>query len=219
VGPVIGRLPSAPPGSAPAPAPAPGNRNGDRPQQSGPGRSRPHRLRASLVVIAALAAVGAAAGAAFALAASGDYQSHAYVLVSPPPTLADNGSAVGLAHAYARVALEEGVVGEALTARGLSTAADYPGRSLSVSTSPDAPLIEIVGRAPTAGAATALADTASRAFVGYLRQVGRNTGYQLTLLSPATAAEAPGSPGMALSVTVGAAAGGVLGAGWRLLRA
>jgi hypothetical protein len=169
-------------------------------------------------VIAALGAVGGSAGAGYALAAEDEYVARAYVLVSGPPAASDNGSAVGLALAYARVALQRPVVGRALAARGFA-ATGAVDRNLSVGTSPDAPIIEIVGHAPTAAAAVMLADTASRAFVSYLARVGRDTGYRLTLLTPATSADAPDAPGLGLSIAVGAAAGGLLGAAWRLLRA
>jgi capsular polysaccharide biosynthesis protein len=170
-------------------------------------------------VIAALTAAGAAAGAGFALTARGEYQSHAYVLVAAPPGLSDNGSAVGLAHAYARVARERAVVGPALAARRLPTATADLDTALSVTTSPDAPIIEITGHAATAATATTLTDAASRAFVEYVDQVGQDTGYRPILLSPAATADLSGAPGLALSLAVGAAAGGALGGGWRLLRA
>ncbi len=200
------------------PASAAANPNGDRPDGGRPDGA-PRRSPRTLLVIGALAALGAAGGAAFALTADDQYRSPAYVLVSAPPGVTDNGSAVGLAHAYAKVALQQAVVGPALSARGLPWSDEYLRTSLTVSTSPDAPIVEIVGRAPTAATATELADLASRAFVEYLDRVGRDTGYHLTLLSPAGAAQAPGSPGVALSLAVGAIAGGVLGTGWRLLRA
>jgi capsular polysaccharide biosynthesis protein len=175
-------------------------------------------VRSALVSVAAVAALGAAAGAAFAAIGGGEYQSHAYVLVSAPAAVADNGSAVGLAHAYARVALQPAVVGPAVAARGFPSSADGLRHWLAVSTSPDAPIIEITGRSGTAAQATALADAASRAFVRYLDRVGRLTGYQLTLLSAADSAEAPRALGVPLGLAVGAIAGGTLGAGWRLLR-
>jgi capsular polysaccharide biosynthesis protein len=196
----------------------PANPNGDRPEGDRPdGARRP--FPRTLLVIGALVALGATGGVAFALTASDEYRAPAFVLVSAPPGVADNGSAVGLAHAYARVALQQAVVGPALAVRGLPWSDDYLRRSLTVNTSPDAPIVEIVGHAPSAAGATELADLASRAFVDYLDQVGRDTGYHLTLLSPAGAAQAPGSPGVPLSLAVGAVAGAALGTGWRLLRA
>jgi capsular polysaccharide biosynthesis protein len=203
--------PANPPEVAPAARP---RLNGGRPA---PPRRRPWRSTAA--ALAGLAAVGAAAGAGYALTAEDRYLSRAYVLVSAPAAVADNGSAVGLAHAYARVALQQPVVGRALAARGLAPSTDAVRRSLSVGTSPDAPIIEIDGHAGTAAESVELADTASRAFVSYLAGVGRDTGYRLTLLAPAASADAPDAPGLPLSIAVGAAAGGLLGAGWRLLRA
>jgi capsular polysaccharide biosynthesis protein len=199
------------PGAAAGPAGEP-SLNGERPE-------RPRRpLPRTAIVVGALTVLGAAAGALYAVSAGGSYQSHAYVLVSAPPATADNGSAVGLAHAYAKVALQPAVVGPALAAGRLpSTAADVR-RRLTTATSPDAPVIEIVGRAPNAAQARALADTASRAFVDYLDRVGRQTGYRVTLLSAAGPADAPRAPGVPAGLAGGALVGSALGAGWRLLR-
>lgn len=203
------------PAGSPAGQPGAANLNGARAVP--PGRGVAWR-RATLVVVAALTAAGAAVGAGFALSAGGDYQSHAYVLVASPAGLADNGSAVGLAHAYARVARERAVVGPAVAARRLPASTADLDRALSVATSPDAPIIEITGHAANAAVATALTDAASRAFVGYVNRVGQDTGYQPILLSVAGPADVPTAPGLALSIAVGAAAGGALGTGWRLLR-
>ncbi|MFD7922846.1 lipopolysaccharide biosynthesis protein [Streptomyces sp. NPDC059740] len=154
------------------------------------------------------AALGAAAGAGYATQAEPRYAATSYVVVTPAKD-AEPGTALGFAQAYGRLVTDPVVLKGARSAPGLP---DGPLRGhVESQTSPDAPMIEIVGTAAQPAQAANVANAVARSLADAARTSAQQTGARLTLLSPALRPDVPVSPTPALALGVGACAGGLVG--------
>ncbi|WP_369208681.1 hypothetical protein, partial [Streptomyces sp. PU-14G] len=154
------------------------------------------------------AVLGALAGAAYTTVAEPRYEASSYVLVSPGEH-ADAMSALGYAQAYGKIATDAVVLTSA------EAAFDLPRGALRAHvrarTSPDAPMVQITGSAPSAGDAADYADATAAALARTAKKSAGKTGVRLTVVSRAAATAGPVSPRAPLAVSVGASAGGLLG--------
>ncbi|MFD5320977.1 hypothetical protein [Streptomyces sp. NPDC127098] len=160
--------------------------------------------------------LGALLGAGYALLAEREYAASGYVVVRAAGE-ADPAAAVGLAQSYGRMATSEAVLDAAREEAG-GSAAELRGR-VRAATSPDAPVIEITGRAPGAEAAARAANAVARALIGYAAEAEPETAAELVELMPARAPATPVSPAPLLSLAVGTCAGALLGTVIQLARA
>jgi len=156
---------------------------------------------------AALVGLGALAGLIYALVSPPVYTARAYVVVvAQNPD--DSGSAISYAQAYSRIAVQGDVLGRAA---GGGAATTELRRQVRTSSSPDAPVIEVVGSARTADRAATLSNLVANSLVDTANERASDTRMRLSLLSQASPPADPTSPRLALDVAVGAAAGLLLG--------
>ena len=107
--------------------------------------------------------LGALLGGGYALLAEREYAASGYVVVRAVGET-DPAVAVGFAQSYGRMATSEAVL-DAARAEAGGSADELRGR-VRAATSPDAPVIEITGRAPRAEAAAGAANAVARALIG-----------------------------------------------------
>lgn len=155
---------------------------------------------------AALVGLGALSGLIYAVVSPPVYSARAYVVVVAQNP-ADTG-AVSYAQAYSRIAVQGDVLGRAA---GGGAAPTELRRQVRTSSSPDAPVIEVVGSARTAERAAALSNLVANSLVDTANERASDTRMRLSLLSPASPPAEPASPRLGLDVAVGAAAGLLLG--------
>ncbi|UNT00172.1 hypothetical protein MMF93_29725 [Streptomyces tubbatahanensis] len=189
---------AAPPRAGLPARPRVADRNGARPSRRVPG----------WWPLPVCAVLGALAGATYAAVAEPRYEASSYVLVSPGEH-AEATSALGYAQAYGKIATDAVVLTRA------EAAFELPRGELRshvrAGTSPDAPMVEITGSAPSAGDAADYADATAAALARTAKKAAGKTGVRLTVVSHATATAEPVSPRAPLAVAVGASAGGLLG--------
>ncbi|MEU4549673.1 Wzz/FepE/Etk N-terminal domain-containing protein [Nonomuraea dietziae] len=137
--------------------------------------------------------LGALAGLFYSLAREPVYSSDAYVVVVAE---GDPGRTANFAQAYARIAVQPGLI----------TSGEQAQRTLSASASPDAPLVRLTAIAPTAQEAVARADQASTALISYANMQATNTGVRLASFASASLPLAPSSPALLVNVGIGTAA-------------
>ncbi|MFC1443746.1 Wzz/FepE/Etk N-terminal domain-containing protein [Streptacidiphilus sp. N1-10] len=164
-------------------------------------------LRRCWPVLAAVP-LGAACGGAYALAAPVQYQANAYVMVVPQAT-GDSATAVNFAQAYGRVITQPEILLEASVSTGVPLAKLAP--LIQATTSPDAPMVQITGSAPTAARAAQEANAVARSLVTFGNAVTKQTRVQLITFAAAARPDAPSSPSHTLDVAVGGAAGLLIG--------
>ncbi|TDC22693.1 hypothetical protein E1265_15035 [Streptomyces sp. 8K308] len=152
--------------------------------------------------------LGALLGGGYTLLTEREYAASGYVVVRAVGEV-DPAVAVGFAQSYGRMVKSEAVLDAAREEAGGSVA-DLRGR-VWAATSPDAPVIEITGRAPGAEAAARAANAVARALIGYAAEAEPETAAELTELMPARAPTIPVSPAPLLSLAVGTCAGALLG--------
>ncbi|WP_052847465.1 hypothetical protein [Streptomyces avicenniae] len=167
-----------------------------------PGLGRPWGVPALGLTLGMAAGVGYAAGADREYAASG------YAVVAATEGTA-HAEAVGLAQSYGRLATSDAVLRTAHTDAGVDAAALRT--RVSAATSPDAPVIEITGRAPDAGDAARAANAVARALALYADAAEEATGTQVRQIAEAVAPAEPVTPRPVVSAAVGGCAGAVVG--------
>lgn len=150
-------------------------------------RGRPSLPAAVLVVLVLLgAAVGAFAGGLYGWSRPAQYAAHAFVLVAPTSGQTGDVTGTQLAAAFARVASDPAVAGPALHAQYLPSRPRDIASSVAASASPDAPLIDVTGKADNPGQSALVANTAAQALIDHVAKLGATPGYRTVLLTPAT---------------------------------
>lgn len=170
-----------------------------------------HRLLRQGVLLAVLVVLGLIGGAAYAVLKTPTYTAQAYVAVLASSSGADDTTAVKFAQAYGRIATEPVVLAQTTaTARGMS-----PGelrRQVRVTTSPDAPLVQLTGTAGDAKQAAGLANEVAQALISFGNGRSSQTGVRLATFAEASPPDGPSSPNAPLDLVVGATAGLLVGA-------
>lgn len=172
-------------------------------------------LRERWWLLGAAVVIGGCGGFVYAHLAPTTYSAAAYV-VAKPVTAANQQAtpdptvAVNFAQAFGRIITQDEVLGPA--ARSVS----YPGGDFAshvqATTSPDAPLIKVVGTAGSADQASAYANAVATSLVTFGNLESAQTGVSLASFSQATPPQGPSSPNGTLDVAVGAASGLLVGA-------
>ncbi|MDT4988353.1 MAG: hypothetical protein QOI74_2447 [Micromonosporaceae bacterium] len=153
-----------------------------------------------------LALIGGVAGAVYGAVKTPAYTAKAYVVAVGEP--GESITALNFAQAYGRIATSGPVVDKAAAALG----ADRTGlRQVTASTSPDAPVIEIVATGPGAKHTAAVANAMADALVAYGSARRTETRVGLAVLAAAATPKAPTSPKPPLELAVGAAGGLLIG--------
>jgi capsular polysaccharide biosynthesis protein len=169
-----------------------------------------HRLLRQGALLAALAVLGLIGGAAYAALKTPTYTAQAYVAVLASPQ-ADDATAVKFAQAYGRVATEPVVLAQTTaTARGMAPA-DLR-RQVRVTTSPDAPLVQLTGSAGDGKQAANLANEVAQALISFGNGRSNQTGVRLAIFAEASPPDDPSSPNPPLDLVIGATAGLLVGA-------
>ncbi len=172
-------------------------------------------LRQRWRLLAAAVVIGGCGGFAYAHLAPTTYAAPAYVVVKPRAVAnqqapADNTLAVNFAQAFGRIITQDDVMGPA--SRDVSYVGPDFAKHIQATTSPDAPLIKIVGTAPTPDKAAAYANAVVTSLVTYGNLEASQTGVTLASLSLATPPAGPSSPNGTMDIAVGAATGLLVGA-------
>ncbi|MET8682287.1 lipopolysaccharide biosynthesis protein [Streptomyces sp. NPDC004647] len=158
--------------------------------------------------LALSAVLGMLCGAAYGVLQTPQYTTTGYVVVAPEKA-ADPMTALGYAHAYGRVVTNSAVLGHAQEATG-KPAAELR-THIQAATSPDAPMIEIIGSDTRAEQSATNANEVARALTEYANASANSTGVRLSVLSKAPVPDAPTSPSAMIAAAVGTCAGGLLG--------
>jgi capsular polysaccharide biosynthesis protein len=173
-------------------------------------RRRPPLPSAVLVVLVLLgAAVTAFAGGLYGWSRPAQFAAHAFVLVAPTSGQTGDVSGTQLAAAFARVSNDPAVVGPALQQQNLPFHPRDIAGSVAAAASPDAPLIDVTGKAGNAGQSALVANTAAQALIDHVSALNATPGYRTVLLTPATVPDRPASS----PTLVYGLLGGVLGLG------
>lgn len=164
------------------------------------------RLVRRFGLLLALTVVGGAAGAVYGATKTPTYTAKSYVVAIGDA--ADPISALNFAQAYGRVA----TTGPVLALAGPKLGADRSGLdTVTASTSPDAPVIEITATGPNAQHTAAVANAVANALADLGNSRKADTHVSLALLAAATTPTKPSSPKPPLELAVGAAAGLLIG--------
>ncbi|MDT0380427.1 hypothetical protein RM572_16865 [Streptomyces sp. DSM 42041] len=158
---------------------------------------------------AACVLAGVLAGAAYGALSPARYTATSYVAVVPGKG-GDPVTALGFAQAYGRIATDTAVLAKAQQDGGVPVAALQDG--VEAVTSPDAPMIEITGSAPSAGEAAEMANAVARSLADVAGESAKDTGVELTAFSRARAPREASSPSPVLATAVGGSAGVLVGA-------
>ena len=154
--------------------------------------------------------VGVALGIASGILASNllppSYSSTSYLLVVPVQN-AEGGNAINYAQAYSRVATDQAVVEKALIDNGIPVEPSKIRQVVSVSTSPDAPLIEITARDPQPERAARLANVVAQGLSTYSKARADATGYRVEQFTPAVPPTRTSSPNRFLYNAIGISIG------------
>ncbi|MFI7598067.1 Wzz/FepE/Etk N-terminal domain-containing protein [Actinoplanes sp. NPDC049681] len=153
-----------------------------------------------------LTLVGGAAGATYAAMKTPTYTAKAYVVAIGEP--GESITALNFAQAYGRIATSGPVLAQAAARLG----GDRTGlSSVTASTSPDAPVVELTATGTSARHTTDLANAVAGALADYGSLRRSDTKVTLSMLAPATVPEKPTSPKPPLELAVGAAGGLLIG--------
>lgn len=153
--------------------------------------------------------LGGIGGVAYTLLTKPTYTASSTVVVTATPSTGDRRD-VSLAQALGRLANQPEIATAAAATVGLT--ADQVARSVRGRTSPDAPIIEITGDAPTAAKAAEVVNAVATGLVTFGTKNMAATGVTLSVLSAATPPLTAGSPSLTLDLAVGVGAGILLGA-------
>jgi hypothetical protein len=144
--------------------------------------------------------LGLLCGGTHALLADRAYAAVGHVLVSGPGEVATN-----YAQAYGRLATDGAVLAAARADAGVSVA-ELRGR-VRAATSPEVPVIEITGTAPSAAEAARAASAVAAALIAHGNDAAADTEARLSLLAPVSRHATPVSPSPTVSLATGACAG------------
>ena len=134
------------------------------------------------------------------------YSSTSYVLVVPVRN-ADGTNAINYAQAYSRIATSQAVIQRALVDNGLTLEPGKVRQLVSVSASPDAPLIEITGRDRRPDGAARLTNVVAQGLSSYSNARAADTGYRVRQFTRALPATRPSSPNRTLNMLIGGTVG------------
>jgi capsular polysaccharide biosynthesis protein len=134
------------------------------------------------------------------------YSSSSYVLVVPVRN-ADGSNAINYAQAYARIATNQAVVAKALIDNGIAVEPGRIRQLVSVSASPDAPLIEITARDRQPERAARLANVVAQGLSSYSDARAQDTGYRVRQFTRALPPSRTSSPNRVLNTIVGVSIG------------
>ncbi|MEU4796309.1 lipopolysaccharide biosynthesis protein [Streptomyces sp. NPDC023327] len=177
-------------------------------------RPRAAALRARLArlprwwPLPACAALGLLAGAGYGAFQTPRYTATSYV-VAVPQSKADPATALGFAQAYGRVATQLAVLGDAQVAAGMSAAELRD--SVTVATSPDAPMIAISAADEKPGTAAVTANAVAQSLATNANHAKGSTQVRLLSFSRALEPTEPSSLSTGVTTLVGGCAGGLLG--------
>jgi uncharacterized protein involved in exopolysaccharide biosynthesis len=156
-------------------------------------------------VLVALTVVGAIAGGAYGLTKAPTYVAEAHVVVTAQP--GEFLAAVNFAQAYGRIVTAGPVADDA--AKALGSRADLD--RVTASTSPDAPVIEIVAAGPDAARTATVANAVAKALVDFGTKRKDQTRVTVAVLAAAAVPTAPASPKPPMEAAIGAVAGLLIG--------
>ncbi|TYB48978.1 hypothetical protein [Actinomadura chibensis] len=156
----------------------------------------------------AFVVAGFLGGLGYVLIVPATYTANAYVLVVNDAR-ADGPAAVNFAQTFGRLAPLPETLGYSALPLPKGTGG-APRDHVRASTSPDTPLIELTGSAPTPRAAAAYANAAADALVRYGAAHRAETGVRVAPMSRAAPPASPASPNAVLGVGVGTASGVLL---------
>jgi capsular polysaccharide biosynthesis protein len=148
-----------------------------------------------------LTVIGAVAGAAYAGLKTPTYQAKAYVVVTAEA--GEGPAAISFAQAYGRVATK----GPAAERAAATLGGTRELNQVTASTSPDAPVIEIIATHANAARAAVVANAVAQGLVDFAATRKAETRVGVSMLATATAPTDPSSPKPPLEMAVGAAAG------------
>ncbi|GAB3845185.1 YveK family protein [Dactylosporangium cerinum] len=171
--------------------------------------STPSTILARLVrrfgLLVVVTALGAGTGGIYGQVKTPTYRAQAYVVLTAEP--GESFAAVNFAQAYGRIVTNGPVTDAAATALGsrdgLST--------VTATTSPDAPVIEITATGADAKRTADVANAVAKALAEYATARKAETRVTASVLAPASTPTAPSSPKPPLELVVGAAAGLLVG--------
>ncbi len=153
-----------------------------------------------------LTLIGGIAGAVYSAVKTPTYTAKAYVVAIGKP--GESITALNFAQAYGRVATS----GPVLAAAGAKLGADQTGlKDVTASTSPDAPVIEVMATASSAQHTADLANAVANALADHGNTRKAETNVSLGLLAGALVPTSPSSPKPPLELAVGAAGGLLIG--------
>jgi capsular polysaccharide biosynthesis protein len=159
------------------------------------------RLVRRFGLLVLLTVLGGAAGGAYAAVKTPTYQARAYVVVTAEA--GEGPAAVSFAQAYGRVATKGGAAERAAAKLGGTRELNQ----VTASTSPDAPVIEIVATHTNAARSAVVANAVAQGLVDFAATRKAETRVTVSMLATAAAPGSPSSPKPPLELAVGAAAG------------
>jgi capsular polysaccharide biosynthesis protein len=148
-----------------------------------------------------LTVIGAIAGAAYAGLKTPTYQAKAYVVVTAEA--GEGPAAISFAQAYGRVATK----GPAAERAAATLGGTRELNQVTASTSPDAPVIEIIATHTDAARSAVVANAVAQGLVDFAATRKAETRVNLSMLATAATPSDPSSPKPPLELAVGAAAG------------
>ncbi|GAA3208957.1 hypothetical protein ACFO1B_18190 [Dactylosporangium siamense] len=171
--------------------------------------STPSTVLARLVrrcgLLAVVTALGAGAGGIYGEVKTPTFRAQAYVVLTAEP--GESFAAVNFAQAYGRIVTNGPVTDAAATALGSRDGLS----SVTATTSPDAPVIEITATGADAGRTADVANAVAKALAEYATARKAETRVTASVLAPASTPTTPSSPKPPLELVVGAAAGLLVG--------
>ena len=151
-------------------------------------------------------ALGIGAGVLVSNLIPPSYSSTSYLLVVPVGNGEDS-NAINYAQAYSRVATDQAVVEKALIDNGIPVEPGKIRQFVSVSASPDAPLIEITARDRQPERAARLANVVAQGLSSYSNARAGGTGYRVQQFTRALPASRTSSPNRSLNTMIGVSIG------------
>jgi capsular polysaccharide biosynthesis protein len=163
------------------------------------------RLVRRFGLLVALTLLGAAAGATYSALKTPTYVAQAYVVVTAQP--GESPVAVNFAQAFGRIVSTGPIADRAAAKLGGSSEL----QNVTVSTSPDAPVIEVTATGTEGKRTAVVANAVAQALVEFGATQKDQTKVTLSVLALASVPTAPSSPKPPLELAVGAAAGLLVG--------
>jgi capsular polysaccharide biosynthesis protein len=159
------------------------------------------RLVRRFGLLVLLTVLGALAGGAYAALKTPTYQARAYVVVTAEA--GEGPAAISFAQAYGRVATKGPAAERAAAKLGGTSELTQ----VTASTSPDAPVIEIVATHTGAARSAEVANAVAQGLVDFAATRKAETRVTVSILANAAVPSSPSSPKPPLELAVGAAAG------------